>query len=184
MNNLAILLREQGKLDQAEPLMREALEITRKMCPPDRFPNGHPQLVTDVNNLAFVQWGLGRPEQAEKLFSEALDMARKLYPPATYPDGHHVLARSQKNLAAFYRDQGQPDNSEPLFRDAVTMYQRLALAYADVRSEGEALTLIDSFPGKHGYLSLVRAYPSLAPRAYGTLWSSRNILPGLRSSGI
>jgi len=44
---LALTLQAQGKLDEAEPLMRRDLSITEKSLGPD-----HPDVATGLNNLA------------------------------------------------------------------------------------------------------------------------------------
>jgi hypothetical protein len=47
INGLALLLSDQGKLDEAEPLYREALEARR-----DVRGARHPNTLTSMNNLA------------------------------------------------------------------------------------------------------------------------------------
>jgi hypothetical protein len=52
MNNLALVIREQGQPSAAEPLLREALGMFNRLYPPDQYPGGHPHLATSLNNLA------------------------------------------------------------------------------------------------------------------------------------
>ncbi len=47
LNNLALLLQETNRLQEAEPLMRRALEIDEHAYGPD-----HPDVAIDLNNLA------------------------------------------------------------------------------------------------------------------------------------
>ena len=47
LNNLAVLLKDTNRLEEAEPLMRRALDIWEKAYGPD-----HPQVATGLNNLA------------------------------------------------------------------------------------------------------------------------------------
>jgi hypothetical protein len=47
VNNLALLLRDNGKYDEAEPLFRRTLEARERMLGPD-----HPDMLSSVNNLA------------------------------------------------------------------------------------------------------------------------------------
>ena len=47
LNNLAALLYEQGKLDEAIPYSKESLAIKKKV-----FGDEHPNVASDLNNLA------------------------------------------------------------------------------------------------------------------------------------
>ena len=177
LSNLAYLFYDQDKLTLAEPLCRDALLMYQKLYPPNRYPQGHSDLAQSLNNLAVMLQAQGQYTQAKSLCRDALAMRQKLYPPTHYPQGHPNLAQSLNNLAAVLQAQGQFSLAEPLYRDALTMYHHLALAYADVRGEGEVLTLLAAQPGtQHAYLSLVQQQPSFTSQAYATLWTNRNLL--------
>src|SRR5262249_52734586 len=47
LNNLAVLYESQGKYAAAEPLYKDALEMTKRL-----FKGDHPDVATDLNNLA------------------------------------------------------------------------------------------------------------------------------------
>ena len=177
LNNLALLLYRQDRLAQAEPLYRQALAMRQQLYPATRYPQGHPHLASSLDNLALLLEAQGQFTQAEPLCREALAMTQELYPPARYPQGHPHLAGHLYNLASLLHAQGQLTQAEPYCREALAMYHRLALAYAEVRGEGEVLTLLASQPGtQHLYLSIVHQQPSFAFQAYTTLWTQRNLL--------
>jgi len=65
INSLAMLLQHQGKLAEAEPLLREALDGNKQ-----RLGNSHLHTLTSINNLATLLQDQGKAE-AEPLMREA-----------------------------------------------------------------------------------------------------------------
>ncbi|MBC6454230.1 MAG: tetratricopeptide repeat protein, partial [Hormoscilla sp. SP5CHS1] len=72
-NNLALLYKSQGRYDQAEPLLAQALEMTKQLL-------GSPHLLvaSGLNNLAELYRSQGRYDQAEPLLAQALEMSKQL----------------------------------------------------------------------------------------------------------
>jgi tetratricopeptide (TPR) repeat protein len=68
-NNLAELLRTQGKYDQAELLYRRAIEIGERVLGKD-----HPDVARDYSNLALLLHAQGKYEQAEPLYRRAIEI--------------------------------------------------------------------------------------------------------------
>ena len=68
INNLAVLLETQGKLAEAEPLSREALEAKREV-----HGDRHPGTLASISNLAVLLMDQGKLAEAEPLFREALE---------------------------------------------------------------------------------------------------------------
>ena len=66
LNNLAVLYREQGKYEQAEPLIQRALAIREKVLGPD-----HPQVATVLENYAALLHKLNRDAEADKMEARA-----------------------------------------------------------------------------------------------------------------
>ena len=62
LNDLALVLRDQGKFPEAEALQREALELRRKL-----YGNEHAEVAESMNNLALVLRSESRLAEAEKL---------------------------------------------------------------------------------------------------------------------
>ena len=48
-NNLGLLLQDQGKYDEAEPLLREALKVRR-----ETLGDRHPDTLISINNLGML----------------------------------------------------------------------------------------------------------------------------------
>ena len=69
LNNLAAVVRAQGRYPEAEALFREALEIDAAT-----IGTTHPDYATHLNNLAGVVRAQGRYPEAEALFREALEI--------------------------------------------------------------------------------------------------------------
>jgi tetratricopeptide (TPR) repeat protein len=109
LNNLAGLYRSQGRYGEAEPLLVEALEISKA-----ELGNRHPSTATSLNNLALLYESQGRYGEAEPLYVEALEIKK-----AELGDRHPDTATSLNNLATLYESQGRYVEAEPLFIEAL-----------------------------------------------------------------
>jgi hypothetical protein len=67
VSNLAAVLRDQGRYEQAEEMNRRALAGREKVLGVD-----HPDTLTSVSNLALVLRDQGRYEQAEEMNRRSL----------------------------------------------------------------------------------------------------------------
>jgi tetratricopeptide (TPR) repeat protein len=72
VSNLALVLKDQGKYDEAEKLNRRALEGSEK-----ELGVQHPDTLTSVSNLAMVLQDQGKYDEAEKLNRRALEGREK-----------------------------------------------------------------------------------------------------------
>jgi tetratricopeptide (TPR) repeat protein len=72
LRNLASLLRKQGKDSEAEPLLRDSLQINRKHAPP-----GHPSMSFALFHLGALLNDTGRAREAEPLLREAAQIRHK-----------------------------------------------------------------------------------------------------------
>ena len=73
MNNLANLLSDQGKLDEAEPLFRDVLRCRR-----ETLGDTHPHTLVSKSNLAGLLIDQGKLDEAEPLLLEALRGRREI----------------------------------------------------------------------------------------------------------
>ena len=86
----------QGKLDEAKPLMEEALVITKKA-----LGDEHPKVAIRLNNLAALldedpkNW-----DEAEKLYKESLAIRKKVL-----GEEHPDVAQGLNNLAQLLKAQ-------------------------------------------------------------------------------
>ena len=96
LNNLAVLLQDQGDLAAARPLFERALAIREKALGPE-----HPDTATSLNNLAVLLQDQGDLAAARPLYERALAIREKALGPE-HPD----TATSLNNLAVLLQDQG------------------------------------------------------------------------------
>jgi tetratricopeptide (TPR) repeat protein len=111
MNNLGILYKEQGKIDEAEKLYRESLEIKRLL-------GDKKGIAMSLNNLGILYKGQGKIEEAERLFNESLEIKRQL----GYKQG---IGMSLNDLGNLYKDQGKIEEAEKLYRESLEIKQQL-----------------------------------------------------------
>ncbi len=108
-NNLASLLQDTHRLAEAEPLMREALEIDRAS-----YGDDHPIVAVRLNNLAQLLQDTDRLTEAERLMRKALEIDR-----ASYGNAHPRVAAMLSNLAGLLRVTDRLAEAEPLLREAL-----------------------------------------------------------------
>src|SRR5262249_29642392 len=107
LNSLAGILKEEGKLDEAESLFRETLSLRRKILTP-----GNPLLVQSVNNLARLLYPKRNVPEAESLLREALEMQRK------FPAKQFAPGDSAFRLVQILLPKGQTNEAVELLREA------------------------------------------------------------------
>ena len=73
LNNLAVLLREQKKFEDAETLTRQGLEVVRQA-----LGDSHPFVATSMNNLAMILEDQSKFAEAEPLYRHALHITRSV----------------------------------------------------------------------------------------------------------
>ena len=112
MQAIGNVYRNLGLHDLAEPLLREALSIRRRVLGDD-----HPAVAQSLNNLGVVLRQRGDYDGAEPLFNEALEMRRRQYVDVNHPN----LAESLHNLALLYQDRGRYPVAEKLMREAIAI---------------------------------------------------------------
>jgi hypothetical protein len=69
MNDLASVLKSQGKYEAAEELHRRELDLCKKVLGLE-----HPKTLTSMNNLALVLESQGKHEAAEELHRQELEL--------------------------------------------------------------------------------------------------------------
>lgn len=152
---LARLLYDQGELEEAEALSREALDARRRL-----FGVGDTAVANSLNDLAEIRNARGHLDEAETLHAEALaidrrsglqqrvatdldnlgvvlrragehDEARRLLEEALairrelYGDRHTKVAMSLVNVSAALREAGEYDEAERLLLEALAMRREL-----------------------------------------------------------
>ena len=116
LNDLAMTI-EQSKADygEAKTLLRESLEIRKKVLGPD-----HPKLGQSLNNLAMAHYRSREFDAAEPLFREAL--ARNI---ANFGDVHTEVSATSSNLALVLRERGAYAEAHALWARALAIDRQL-----------------------------------------------------------
>ncbi|MBE7384425.1 MAG: tetratricopeptide repeat protein [Leptolyngbya sp. SIO1E4] len=115
LNATGYYFKEQGRYEEAEPLLNQALEMSQQL-----LGQRHPQVAGSLNNLAALYESQGRYEEAEPLLTQALEMRQQLL-----GQSHPSVATSLNNLAGLYYGQGRYEEAEPLLTQALEMNQQL-----------------------------------------------------------
>ena len=108
-NELAQLLMRTSRFGEAEPLMRQALD----MCVA-AFGELHPTVASCLSNLATLLQDTNRIEEAEPLMRRALEIDE-----ATLGEQHPTVAIYLNNSAMLLRDTNRIEEAEPLMRRAL-----------------------------------------------------------------
>lgn len=111
---LANLHRMANEDDQAEPLLRLAINIREQVLGTDA-----PDVAQALQKLADLCSDLGRFEEAEPLYERSLEVLRRV------PGANPQLGRSLTNLANLYRTQGRHQLAETFYRQAIELQQRM-----------------------------------------------------------
>jgi CHAT domain-containing protein/Tfp pilus assembly protein PilF len=125
LNGRGLKLYQQGRLQEARKACERSLQILRRLYPPERFPDGHPDLATTLSNLGSLLKDCGELAPAEPYLRQALAMYKKLYPPERFPNGHPDLALVLHNLSFLLEARGKRAEAEPFLRQALAMRQKL-----------------------------------------------------------
>jgi len=98
LNNLGALLRAMGRYEEAEPLLRQALDIGK-----DTLGTAHPDYATGLNNLTVLYYHMERYAEAEPLMRQALAIRE-----AALPEGHPDIESSRKSLIVIRKALNKP----------------------------------------------------------------------------
>ncbi len=113
-SNLAEVFREQGRLDEAERLQRETLEIRRRV-----LGDQHPDTFSSLTNLAQVLDQLGHPDESEPLMRQVLAGRRRVV-----GSDHPHTVWALLDLGILLSRQGRHAEAEPLLAEALETYRR------------------------------------------------------------
>ena len=108
-NNLGLLLTATNRLEEAETLVRRALEITTAS-----FGEHHPAVAIRLNNLAQLLQDTNRLDEAEPLMRRALEIDI-----ASFGEHHPDVAIDLNNLAQLLKATNRLKEAEPLLRRAL-----------------------------------------------------------------
>jgi tetratricopeptide (TPR) repeat protein len=115
LNDLGLMLRDQGDYAQSEQLLMEALVMERKL-----LGDKHSELALMLNNLALTLWRKGDLAQAESTYRQALAMQRELL-----GDAHPDVANTLNNIAFVLYDRGDVRGALQTEGEALVIYRKL-----------------------------------------------------------
>jgi hypothetical protein len=108
LNSLAGSLEAQGRLDDAESLFDESLQITERY-----FDADHPRVLTFTINQARIRIERGRAAGTEDVLRRVLQTRQRLF-----PHGDWRIAQAQSLLGAALIAQRRFADAEPLMLEA------------------------------------------------------------------
>ncbi|MEH1911954.1 tetratricopeptide repeat-containing protein [Nostoc sp.] len=140
LTKLAWFYQGQGLYQQAEPWLRQCVEITQN-------PLGleHADVVANLNNLALLYESTERYSEAEPLYQQALELSKRLL-----GDNHLDVATSLNNLARIYEFTGRYSEAEPLLEEVLELRKRLlGEEHIDVATSLSYLALLYESTGRY-----------------------------------
>ncbi|PSN58604.1 hypothetical protein BS50DRAFT_614817 [Corynespora cassiicola Philippines] len=109
VNNLGNLYAAQGKLEEAEAMLNQALEGYKKALGPT-----HTSTLDMVNNLGLLYTKQGKLEAAEAMYKQALERYEKALGPT-----HTSTLDTVNNLGVLYADQGRLEAAEAMYKQTL-----------------------------------------------------------------
>jgi tetratricopeptide (TPR) repeat protein len=106
MNNLALVLSDQGKYERAEETQRQVLGLCETVLGKE-----HPHTLTSMDNLAVVLGSQGKYEEAEEIYRQALRLEETVL-----GKEHPSTLTSMNNLALVLSSQGKYEQAEEMYR--------------------------------------------------------------------
>lgn len=104
LQNLGGVLRELSKPAKASKMIREGLEIIKRL-----YPRNHAMVGTAFNNLAYDQKRNGLYLEAEKNYEEALDIRQSVF-----GENHPETVLVMNNLAELYISMNKPEKAQEI----------------------------------------------------------------------
>ena len=73
MNNLAVILNQQGRYNEAERIQRQTLELKERV-----LGHEHPSTMDSMKNLAVVLDHHGRYKEAQRMVQQTLELSQRV----------------------------------------------------------------------------------------------------------
>jgi serine/threonine protein kinase/tetratricopeptide (TPR) repeat protein len=113
LNSLAVLARDEGRLEDAERLYREAIDLRLSVDP---RPN--PNIAVGLSNLGRLLLTLGRLDEAKETLERSLRMHVELF-----GEDHYTVAFPSMSLGEVLGRLGEPERAIELCARAVTLIE-------------------------------------------------------------
>jgi tetratricopeptide (TPR) repeat protein len=115
LNNLAGLLRAQGKYDEALIYANQSLHINNRI-----LGNEHPSTLTSIAWVADILQAKGDYAAAEPLLRQVISERTRIL-----GNEHPEVASALNNLAGSLEAQGKYDEAEPLYRQSLAIMRKV-----------------------------------------------------------
>ncbi|KEF50792.1 uncharacterized protein A1O9_13157, partial [Exophiala aquamarina CBS 119918] len=109
MNNLAVVLRDQGSDEEAEQIYRQVVKVQKAALGAE-----HPSTLVGMNNLAVVLSNQGKYEEAEQKHRQVVDVKE-----VVLGTEHPSTLMSMNNLGVVLSNQGKYEEAEQMHRQVV-----------------------------------------------------------------
>jgi CHAT domain-containing protein len=154
-----------GDYARAEPLYKQALEITLKA-----LGENHPSYATSLNNVAFLYYAMGDYARAEPLHKQAIEIRRR-----ALGENHPDYAQSLNNLAGLYAAWDKPVEGLQCFNDGMkSLHAHSVSVLVGLSPERKLEFLRHGWSNFEGYLNFVLRYPNVPGSIEGgALWLAR-----------
>jgi len=130
---LGRVLKDQGKMSEAEPLLSAAVEVKRRT-----LRVTHPDTLSSLDSLRVLLKAQGKLDEAEPLLRENLEVRRR-----TLGDAHPDTLTSINNFGMLLLDQGKFHEAEPLLREALEVRRRaLGNTHSDTLTSVRNMALV------------------------------------------
>ncbi len=139
LSQLGVALIQQGKLDDAEPPIRRAMEIDQRLLGP-----GHPDLAYDFDTLANLASYRGNYQEAAEYYQRAVDLQEKFLGPNDL-----ALSGALGELAWAQAELGHFDQALASARRALDIRKSLPPDHPDLATTENALGSILAMAGKY-----------------------------------
>ena len=140
LNRVGKYLQERGRYSEAEPLLKQALDIYEQALGAE-----HLDVAESLSDLATVYSKQDKYAQAETLNQRSLAIREKLLEPE-----HPKVASSLNNLALLYQEEGEYIQAELLYQRVLAIYEHtLGPEHSEVAISLNNLALVYEKQGKY-----------------------------------
>jgi tetratricopeptide (TPR) repeat protein len=177
MNNLARVLSDQGKYEQAEEMHRQVLRLSETVLGKE-----HPDTLSSMNNLAEVLSCQGKYEQAEEMHRQVLRLSETVLG-KEHPD----TLSSMNNLAEVLSCQGKYEQAEEMHRQVLRLSETvLGKEHPNTLTSMNNLAEVLSRQGKYEqaeemHRQVLRLCETVLGKEHPNTLTSMNNLAGLLS---
>jgi tetratricopeptide (TPR) repeat protein len=114
LNNLGYTLQQMDRFAEAEPYMARAVEIRRKLMPPD-----HPLVVASIYNLAWIYYEWGQHDKALPHWREAIVQRQK-----RHGADHNRTLTARERMAESLTALGRAEEARAILEDVLARRER------------------------------------------------------------